>query len=120
VIEELPHGDPGRHGRVGGAEFGQVRAHGCVQVDAALLDEPHHRRSGQGLRRGTDTEDGVAVNGCRVVDVRDAVPPHVFLTSMQQADGNTRNRVRRHRGADLLVQRCEECASGDRPRRPLP
>src|SRR5262249_61370707 len=85
-------------------EVGQVGAHGRIEVERALLHQPHHGGAGEGLGGRADAEEGVAVDRRGVVDVGDAVALDVLAAVGQDTDGHAGAAVPGHASLDLRVE----------------
>src|SRR5579875_2528405 len=104
VVEQLQHGDPLGHVGVLEPELGDVRADGRVEVHPAVLHEAQHRRGRERLARRPELEEGLLVDGQRVLDAADAVIAEDPLAVDEHGGGHAGHLQRLAELVQLLLQ----------------
>jgi hypothetical protein len=100
VGQQVARGDRGGGRFIRQPQVGQVAAHWPVQLQAALVDQPHGRGGDEGLGDRADLKEGVRIDRQRLVDVCDAEAGGVLLAGVEQAQGHARHATARHLGLD--------------------
>ena len=100
----MPELDLFGHPGVGDVEVGQGGPDRSLQVECAVLDQPHERGAGEGLGRRADLEERVGVDRQRVVDVGDAEAGGVFPVAGDDPDRHPWDLELGHAGDDELVE----------------
>ena len=94
--QEVPDHHAAAHRLVLHAEVGEVGAHRRTQIDFALLDEPHHRGGGEGLRDRRDGKHCVSRDRERIFDTGHAETANRDAAVVDDAEGNAGHAILGH------------------------
>jgi hypothetical protein len=96
VRQQVPDRDVAARVIVLYLESREIPADRRGEIDLLLLDQPHDRRGGEGLRNRRDRRDRVGRDGLRIVHVGDAEPPRHPLPVLDDAEGHAGDAVLGH------------------------